>query len=262
VTSVFFITHPEVVVDPLIPVPQWKLSPRGIARVHRMLEQDWVAEIKYIVASEERKATDTAELLAGHLALSYATRAELGENDRAATGYLPREEFEATADLFFEHSDQSVRGWESARAAQARIVGAIDGILEAAPSVDVAVIAHGGVGALLMCRLMGVPISRAEDQPGEGGGNFFVFRRPDRALLQGWRPIDARTGRESSTPTKPRAKSIPWPEKRPGGDCPLSSGPIAERERIAACDPCRELGPLNRRKPGTVYVDKNAVRRS
>jgi broad specificity phosphatase PhoE len=199
VTSVFFITHPEVVVDPLIPVPQWKLSPRGIARVHRMLEQDWVAEIKYIVASEERKATDTAELLAGHLALSYATRAELGENDRAATGYLPREEFEATADRFFEHSDRSVRGWEPARAAQARIVGAIDGILEAAPTVNMAVIAHGGVGALLMCRLKGVPISRAEDQPGEGGGNFFVFRRPDRALLQGWRPIDARTGRESST---------------------------------------------------------------
>ena len=43
-TSVFFITHPEVVVDPLIPVPQWKLSPRGVARVHRMLEQDWVAD--------------------------------------------------------------------------------------------------------------------------------------------------------------------------------------------------------------------------
>jgi Histidine phosphatase superfamily (branch 1) len=78
-----------------------------------------------------------------------------------------------------------------ARAAQARIVGAIDGILEAAPSVNMAVIAHGGVGALLLCQLKGAPISRAEDQPGEGGGNFFVFRRDDRTLLQGWRPIDA-----------------------------------------------------------------------
>jgi broad specificity phosphatase PhoE len=158
--------------------------------VHRLLEQDWVADIGQIVASEERKAVDTAELLAGHLGLSYATRAELGENDRSATGYLPREEFEATADLFFEHPDQSVRGWESARAAQARIVGAIDGILEMAPPVNVAVVAHGGVRALLLCQLKGLPISRAEDQPGEGGGNFFVFRRDDRALLQGWHPID------------------------------------------------------------------------
>jgi broad specificity phosphatase PhoE len=191
VTSVFFITHPEIVVDSLIPVPQWRLSPRGVARVQRMLEQAWVAEIGYIVTSEERKAVDTAELLAGHLALSYVTRADLGENDRSATGYLPREEFEATADLFFAHPDQSVRGWEPAHNAQARIVGAIDGILEGAPPVNMAVIAHGGVGALLLCRLKGVPISRAEDQPGKGGGNFFVFRRDDRALLQGWRPIDA-----------------------------------------------------------------------
>jgi broad specificity phosphatase PhoE len=191
VTNVFFITHPEVVVDPRIPVPQWKLSPRGLARVHQMLEQDWVAEIGYIVTSEERKAMDTAKLLAGHLALSCVIHAALGENDRAATGYLPREEFEATADLFFKHPDRSVRGWEPAGDAQARIVGAIDDILEAAPPVNVAVVAHGGVGALLLCRLKGVPISRADDQPGEGGGNFFVFRRPDRVLLQG-RPIDLR----------------------------------------------------------------------
>jgi broad specificity phosphatase PhoE len=190
VTSVFLITHPEIVVDPLIPVPKWRLSPRGLARVQRMLEQTWVAEIGYIATSEERKAVETAELLADHLALSYVTRADLGENDRSATGYLPREEFEATADLFFAHPDRSVRGWEPARNAQARIIGAIDRILEGAPPVDIAVIAHGGVGALLLCKLKGVPISRAEDQPGEGGGNFFIFRRGDRALLQGWRPID------------------------------------------------------------------------
>src|SRR5258708_39658141 len=91
-----------------------------------------------------------------------------------------------TADLFSEHPDRS----EPARAAQARIVGAIDDILKAVPPVNMAVIAHGGVAALLLRRLKGVPISRAEDQPGEGGGNFFVFRRDDRSLMQGWRPID------------------------------------------------------------------------
>jgi broad specificity phosphatase PhoE len=190
VTSVFFITHPEIVVDPLVPVPEWRLSPRGVARVDQMLRQAWVAEIGHIVSSTERKAVDTAELLAGHLALGYVTRADLRENDRSATGYLPRDDFEATADLFFEHPDRSVKGWEPASDAQTRIVVAIDGIFEGAPPVNIAIIAHGGVGALLMCKLKGVPISRAEDQPGEGGGNFFVFRRADRALLQGWRPID------------------------------------------------------------------------
>ena len=99
-TSVFFITHPEVVVDPFVPVPQWRLSSRGIARVRLMLEQTWVAEIGQIVASEERKAMDMAELLAAHFDLSFTTLADLGENDRSATGYLPRKEFEATVDLF------------------------------------------------------------------------------------------------------------------------------------------------------------------
>ena len=72
-TNVFFITHPEVVVDPSIPVPQWKLSPRGVARAHQMLEQDWVADIGHVVSSEERKAVDMAEVLAGHLGLNFST---------------------------------------------------------------------------------------------------------------------------------------------------------------------------------------------
>jgi hypothetical protein len=71
----------------------------------------------------------------------------------------------------------------------ARIVGAIDDILKAVPPVNMAVIAHGGVAALLLCRLKGVPISRAEGAR-RSGGNFFVFRRDDRSLMQGLRPID------------------------------------------------------------------------
>lgn len=191
--NVYFITHPEVVVDPHVPVTQWNLSPLGTMRVRRMLEQDWVSRIGCIASSSERKAAEMAEILSAHLALPYTFHADLGENDRSATGYLPREEFEVTADLFFAHPDRSVRGWETARAAQLRIARAIDRVLDEAPAGDVAVIAHGGVGALLMCHLKGIAISRTEDQPGSGGGNFFVFRGRERILVQGWRPIDYRS---------------------------------------------------------------------
>ena len=40
---------------------------------------------------------------------------------------------------------------------------------------EIAVVAHGGVGALLIVRLLGQPISRRFDQPAAGGGNFFAF---------------------------------------------------------------------------------------
>jgi broad specificity phosphatase PhoE len=193
VSNVYFITHPEVVVDPHVPVAQWKLSRLGAFRARRMLEQDWVGRIGFIASSSERKAVEVAEILAAHLALSPRFHADLGENDRSATGYLPREEFETTADLFFAHPDRSIRGWETARAAQLRIVHAIDRVLHQAPAGDVAVVAHGGVGALLMCRLKGVAISRTEDQPGSGGGNFFVFGRQDRTVLQDWTPIEHRS---------------------------------------------------------------------
>ena len=55
---------------------------------------------------------------------------------------------------------------------------------------DIAIISHGGVGALLLCRLKGVPISRTEDQPAGGGGNVFGFDIVTRRLLTGWHRID------------------------------------------------------------------------
>ena len=55
---------------------------------------------------------------------------------------------------------------------------------------DIAIVSHGGVGALLLCHLKGVPISRAEDQPGEGGGNVYSFDAATRCLLSGWRRIE------------------------------------------------------------------------
>ena len=44
------------------------------------------------------------------------------------------------------------------------------------PAGSIAIVAHGGVGALLLCWLKNVPISRLEDRPGQG--NFFVSSVP------------------------------------------------------------------------------------
>ncbi len=188
--QVHFLTHPEVAIDPAVPVPDWPLSPRGLDRTRAMLAQPWVPAIGAVFSSTERKARDMAEILAGHLGLGFTQVATLGENDRSATGYLPLAEFEATADEFFAAPDRSVRGWERAMDAQARIVAAVRGVLVQAPPGDVAIVAHGGVGALLLCHIKGVPISRVEDQPGTGGGNGFRFTRLGWGLVEGWRRVE------------------------------------------------------------------------
>lgn len=191
-TIVHFITHPEVAIDPAIPVPDWRLSDRGRARMRRLPERPWVATIAAVFSSAERKARDATAILADHRGLPVTIIDGLGENDRSATGYLPKLEFEAVADAFFARPQESVRGWERAVDAQARIVAAVERAIALAPAEgDIAILSHGGVGALLLCHLSGAPISRAADQPGDGGGHVFAFDAATRRLLWGWRRIEA-----------------------------------------------------------------------
>jgi broad specificity phosphatase PhoE len=189
-TTVYFITHPNVLIDPDVPVPEWPLNARGRARMHAMLARSRVAGIGHVASSTERKAVEAAAILGTHLALRPVTHPGLGENDRSSTGYLPKSDFEAMADAFFAHPEQSVAGWERAVDAQLRIVGAMRDVLQAAPAGDVAVIAHGGVGALLLCHLSGWPVSRAADQPAGSGGHVLAFDRATWTLCHAWRPID------------------------------------------------------------------------
>ncbi len=142
-----------------------------------------------VFSSAEQKALDGAKITADVLNVQHHVIEALHENDRSATGYLPSDEFEAVADAFFAQPDVSVRGWEKARDAQSRILSALESVVAKAPVGDIAVIAHGGVGALFLCHLLGVEISRDQDQPGRGGGNVLTVALPGWTLLEGWRDI-------------------------------------------------------------------------
>lgn len=186
--QIFFVTHPEVTVDPSVPVPEWGLSPAGRSRLAHLVALPWVRDLSAVVSSSERKAVETAEVLADAAGVAVTTDAALGENDRSATGYLPPAEFEAVADEFFARAHDSVRGWERAVDAQHRIVAAVRRVAATA-SGDVAVVAHGGVGALLLCSLLGVPIDRRYDQPGQG--SWYRFDAATGRVAHGWRRLEA-----------------------------------------------------------------------
>jgi broad specificity phosphatase PhoE len=191
--SAYFITHPEVLIDPAVPVPQWTLSPVGRSRMQALLLQPWVADVRAIWCSTERKAIEGAAIVGEALDIAPRCLAALGENDRSSTGYLPKAEFEAMADAFFASPWDTVRGWERAIDAQNRIGMAIDTIKAATPAAQtVAIVSHGAVGALLLCKLKRQKISRTEDQPGNGGGNYFCFDMDTYSLRHGWRSIEDR----------------------------------------------------------------------
>ncbi|HEU0259252.1 MAG TPA: histidine phosphatase family protein [Burkholderiales bacterium] len=172
-----------------VPVPRWPLSELGRRRMRAGLRQPWVRDITSIYCSTEQKAIDGATILSEHVGVPFAEVAELGENDRSATGFLPPDEFERVADEFFARPEVSVRGWERAVDAQARIVKAVERIAEKENGV-IAIVAHGAVGTLLYCHLAGEPIARRWDQPSNGGGHYFPFTLSPRAALSWWQPID------------------------------------------------------------------------
>ena len=174
---VHLITHPEVIIDPAVPVRRWGLTPAGAARLRLLAAEPLLAGVGSVWASTEAKAIEGAGILAGALGHGVRVLDGLGENDRSATGFLPPAEFEAMADAFFARPEESPRGWERAVDAQARMVAAMGEVIAASREGDVAVVTHGAVGSLLRGWLGGWPISRALDQPGQGCR--FAFPRAD-----------------------------------------------------------------------------------
>ena len=173
-TYCVYLTHPEVMIDPTVPVPDWGLSDVGRARAQRAPLLGWAAGIRHVISSGERKAIETAEIFADAFGLEVGIVEATHENDRSATGFLPPAEFQEVANAFFAAPQESIRGWERAIDAQTRIVSAVRSTLARIPSGEpVLFCGHGGVGTLLKCHLLGAPIARLHDQ--SSGGNWYVF---------------------------------------------------------------------------------------
>ena len=192
-SHLLFVTHPEVVIDPDQPIPDWPLSAAGRARMEAFAEKlaAGPAPVAAVWSSDERKARDGAEIIAARLGLAPRIGEGLEENDRSATGYLPPPEFWDVVEVFFANPHDSVRGWETAAHAQGRIVAAVRHVLDAGSGPGhIVVVSHGGVGRLLMAHLQVVPIGQ-EDRPGHPGGGCLIA--VDRAGLKvegAWRDVE------------------------------------------------------------------------
>ncbi len=170
-----YLSHPQVVVDPLKKIPDWSLNDVGKSRVKALAKSGALVGTNTVISSAETKAIETASPLAKALGCEVTIREKMHENDRSATGFLPPAEFETVADQFFAHPDKSVRGWETAVSAQSRIINEVRECLRSHLDGDILFVGHGGVGTLLYCYLSGLPISRKYDQGVGGGGCFFEF---------------------------------------------------------------------------------------
>jgi broad specificity phosphatase PhoE len=79
------------------------LSDVGRARTEALANAGWLSETTQIISSGERKAVETAEIIAEKLSVTVEVRDAMHENDRSTKGFLAPDEFEAVADQFFAH---------------------------------------------------------------------------------------------------------------------------------------------------------------
>ncbi len=188
--TVRYLSHPQVLIDPAIPVQNWSLTDFGKERVAALATSGALIGTQRVISSAETKAIETAAPLAEALGCPLEIREAMHENDRSATGFLPPEEFECVADQFFAKPYESVRGWETAIAAQNRIVSEVQECLRTNKAGDVLFVGHGGVGTLLFCYLSGCRISREFDQGPGGGGYYFEFAGPQAKPNSRWQPLE------------------------------------------------------------------------
>ena len=184
----YYLSHPEVMIDAKVPVPEWGLSGLGRQRAQAFAGRNLLPAGAPIYTSTERKAVELAEIIAAANGGVITARHEFGENDRSSTGFMPPDEFEVMADRFFAEPHASARGWEKAIDAQKRVTDAVEKALAGA-SGPVIFCGHGGVGTLLKCHVARRAIARSEDQGrrgARGGGNVFVFDFFRPALLADW----------------------------------------------------------------------------
>jgi broad specificity phosphatase PhoE len=146
-----------------------------------------LGKLSAVWASTETKAIEAAGILAAQFGLPVFVHHGLCENDRSATGFLPPPEFDRMADAFFARPEESARGWERAVDAQARVSAADDDILQKFSGENIAFVSHGGVGTLLLCKYLGIPIARTADQPFQG--HFWAFDVATRRVIHRWREI-------------------------------------------------------------------------
>ncbi len=189
-TKIYFISHPEVVIDPAKPVPSWHLAERGIERMRIFAGKPELRSITSIWSSTETKAREAGEILAGVLGTDLSTDGRFNEIDRSATGFLPADQHEMVADQFFSVPEASIRGWERAIDVQQRIVQGFEAVKWLETSGDIAIVGHGGAGTLLLCSLAELPISRQYDQPYQG--HYWCYSCKERTVLHHWRPIAPR----------------------------------------------------------------------
>lgn len=146
--KLILVKHARPLVVESQPSHEWSLSPEGRLACVPLSDAVRKLDPAVIVTSDEPKAQETGQLVAGSLNIAVETAPDLHEHDRSNVPMMRSGEFLSALAMFFKERDRLVLGRETANDAADRFERAIQSVLAAHPQGNVAVVTHGTVLAL------------------------------------------------------------------------------------------------------------------
>jgi broad specificity phosphatase PhoE len=152
----YLVRHAEPDIDPTLPASEWPLTARGVASTRRLAATLSDFGPTVIVSSPERKAVETANLIAESLEIAVAVDARVSEHGAGPDAFInDYAEFRAMVQRHFEEASDVVFRQESSLEAGARFA-ACAGELCQADDIPV-LVSHGRIMASWLAELSGTP---------------------------------------------------------------------------------------------------------
>jgi alpha-ribazole phosphatase len=139
------------------------LSERGVEQARRLAEKLSSVRLDAVYSSDLRRASRTAEIIAGHnqerTRLSEAWREiDMGEWESRSLSALNDDEPERVASLFNDPDSFKYPGGESFVDFNRRVRGALDLLLQTHQNGEIALVAHGGVCRAIIGGVLEMPM--------------------------------------------------------------------------------------------------------
>jgi 2,3-bisphosphoglycerate-dependent phosphoglycerate mutase len=155
--NLILVRHSLPLIQTELPASQWSLSGEGLRRAALLPALLAPYKPHHIIASQELKAQQTAQVIAQAMKLPLLVESDLHEHARSqAAGLNSQDQFETLLSAFFEHPDRLVFGSESADETLLRFSGALDRLIRTYPQESLVLVSHGTVISLFVSRHCGV----------------------------------------------------------------------------------------------------------
>lgn len=144
------VRHSVPAIDPNLPPSEWHLSREGKERTRKLSSSLAPFKFSTIYSSIERKAVETADILAETAGVPSRSFDGLHEHERYGVKWSTQERFEKQVAAFFERTDELVFGGETGDQARSRFANALHTLRDHPQEEDLVVVTHGTVMTLFI----------------------------------------------------------------------------------------------------------------